>query len=49
MRSREPLNARAIGFDEDGDYIIRCVATPRSSDEARADPAHHVIRASSVR
>ena len=44
----EPLNARSIGFDEDGDYIIRCVATPQVSDDARADPAHHVIRASSV-
>jgi hypothetical protein len=44
----QPLNARSIGFDEDGDYIIRCIATPQVSDDAHADPAHHVIRASSV-
>jgi hypothetical protein len=44
----QPLNARAIGFDDNGDYIIRCVATPLASDEAKADPDHHVIRASSV-
>jgi hypothetical protein len=44
----EPLNARSIGFDKDGDYVVRCVATPQVSDEAKADPAHHVIRASSI-
>lgn len=44
----EPLNARSIGFDKNGDYLVRCVATPLVSDEAREDPEHHVIRASSV-
>lgn len=44
----EPLNARSIGFDNNGDYIIRCVATPQATEEQRADPEHHVIRASSV-
>src|SRR5262249_5291980 len=31
----QPLNARSIGFDKDGDYVIRCVATPQVSDEAK--------------
>ena len=44
----EPENERSIGFDHEGDFLIRCVATPLPSDEARADPDHHVIRASSV-
>lgn len=44
----QPLNARSIGFDHNGDYIIRCVATPVVSDKARADPDHHVIRKSSI-
>ena len=44
----QPLNARSIGFDHNGDYIVRCVATPVVSDEAREDPDHHVIRRSSV-
>ncbi|GAB3866209.1 hypothetical protein GCM10028801_38180 [Nocardioides maradonensis] len=44
----EPLNGRKIGFSDEGDYLVRCVATPQVSDEARADPAHHTIRASSV-
>jgi hypothetical protein len=43
-----PLNARSIGFDDDGDYVVRCVATPQVPDRAKADPAHHVIRASSI-
>ena len=44
----EPLNGKKIGFSDEGDYLVRCVATPQVSDEARADPAHHTIRASSV-
>ena len=44
----QPLNARSIGFDHNGDYIVRCVATPVVSDEAREDPDHHVIRKSSI-
>ena len=44
----EPLNARSIGFRGEGDYLVRCVATPQVNDEARADPDHHVIRASST-
>jgi hypothetical protein len=44
----QPLNARSIGFDRDGDYIVRCVATPLVPDKARADPDHHVIRKSSI-
>ncbi|KQW48926.1 hypothetical protein ASC77_09410 [Nocardioides sp. Root1257] len=44
----QPLNARSLGFDHDGDYIVRCVATPLVSDKARADPDHYVIRKSSV-
>ncbi|HET9872842.1 MAG TPA: DUF4157 domain-containing protein [Propionibacteriaceae bacterium] len=43
-----PLNERSIGFDRVGDFVIRCVATPVWSDEAVADPAHHVLRASSI-
>ena len=43
-----PLNEQSIGFDNEGEYLIRCVATPIASDEAKADPDHHVIRASSV-
>lgn len=44
----QPLDAQSIGFDHDGDYIVRCVATPVVSDEAREDPDHHVIRKSSI-
>ena len=44
----QPLNARSIGFDHNGDYIVRCVATPVVSDKAREDPDHHVIRTSSI-
>ena len=43
-----PLNEQSIGFENEGEYLIRCVATPIASDEAKADPDHHVIRASSV-
>jgi hypothetical protein len=43
-----PLNERSIGFDRTGEFLVRCVATPDVSDAARADPDHHVIRASSI-
>jgi len=45
----KPLNERSIGFDKDGEYLLRCVATPIVPDSARADPEHHVLRASSVK
>jgi hypothetical protein len=44
----EPLNERTMTFDREGDFLIRCVATPLVDDAARADPQHHVIRASST-
>ncbi len=44
----EPLNERTLTFDREGDFLIRCVATPLVDDAARADPQHHVIRASST-
>ncbi|GAA4936635.1 DUF4157 domain-containing protein [Streptomyces coeruleoprunus] len=44
----QPLNERSIGFDREGDFLVRCVATPQWSDEAAADPEHHVLRASSI-
>lgn len=44
----KPLNERSVGFDRPGDYVLRCVATPRVSDEAKEDPANHVIRSSSI-
>ncbi|HEX2626286.1 MAG TPA: hypothetical protein VHL56_05230, partial [Candidatus Limnocylindrales bacterium] len=44
----EPLNERAIGLRNTGEFLVRAVATPQLSDTAKADPANHVIRASSV-
>lgn len=44
----EPLNGRKIGFADEGDYLVRCVATPVVDDEARAHPEKHIIRASSI-
>ena len=44
----QPLNERSIGFDREGDFLVRCVASPQWSDAARDDPDHHVLRASSV-
>jgi len=43
-----PLNERSIGFDREGEFLVRCVATPRHTEEALADPDNHVLRASSV-
>ncbi len=47
-----PLNEQAIGFDDEGDYILRCVATPivdRDWLEAHGVPRdRQLIRASSV-
>jgi hypothetical protein len=44
----QPLNERSIGFARDGDFLVRCVATPQWPEEAAADPEHHVLRASSI-
>ncbi|HET9059958.1 MAG TPA: DUF4157 domain-containing protein, partial [Acidimicrobiales bacterium] len=44
----KPLDEESIGFEREGDFLVRCVATPQSTAEQRADPEHHVIRASSV-
>ncbi|MEV0535990.1 DUF4157 domain-containing protein [Kitasatospora sp. NPDC050463] len=41
------LDERSISFDHEGDFLVRCVATPQWSDAAVADPEHHVRRASS--
>ena len=43
-----PLNEQSIGFDSEGEFLVRCVATPIPSDKAKEDPDNHVIRASSV-
>jgi Domain of unknown function (DUF4157) len=43
-----PWEERALSFPGEGDFLVRCVATPQASDKAKADPEHHVIRASSV-
>jgi hypothetical protein len=43
-----PLNERSIGFDREGEFVVRCVATPEPSDAALADPDNHIIRASSI-
>lgn len=45
----EPLNERSIPWGEPGEYVLRCVATPISTEEALADPERHVVRASSVK
>ncbi|MFZ8999481.1 MAG: hypothetical protein ACO3D0_14070, partial [Ilumatobacteraceae bacterium] len=45
----EPLNERSIPWGEPGEYVLRCVATPISSDDGRIDPRHRLIRASSVK
>lgn len=37
-----PANEQSIGFSEPGDYVVRCVATPRAADDAA------IVRASSV-
>lgn len=42
-----PLNERSIGFDKEGDYLIRCVATPVPSDRVPEDK--RIVRASSIR
>ncbi len=42
-----PLNERSMGFDREGDFLIRCVATPVPSD--RVPPDQRIIRASSIR
>jgi hypothetical protein len=42
-----PLNERSIGFDREGDFLIRCVATPVPSD--RVPPDQRIVRASSIR
>lgn len=38
----QPLNERKIGFDRPGDFLIRCIATPVTGEDAK------VVRASSV-
>lgn len=42
-----PLNERSIGFAKEGDYIIRCVASPVPSDRVPED--QRIVRAPSVR
>jgi hypothetical protein len=42
-----PLNERSIGFAKEGDYIIRCVASPVPSDRVPEDK--RIVRAPSVR
>lgn len=37
-----PLNEQSIGFSRPGDFVVRCVATPRADEDAT------IIRASSV-
>jgi hypothetical protein len=43
-----PQHERRIGFDREGEFLVRCVATPVVTDEQKANPDRYVIRASSV-
>lgn len=47
-----PLNEQAIGFDNEGDFILRCVATPVVDQAWLAQHGvpreHQIIRASSI-
>ncbi len=45
----QPQNERSIAWGQKGEFILRAVATPVPSDEAKEDPDHHVIRGSSIK
>ena len=45
----QPQHERSIAWGQKGEFILRAVATPVPSDEAKEDPDHHVIRGSSIK